>query len=223
MGAYEGLSNYLDKPLCDYAIDLGYDESNILILNGNVSALQNRHLSIYKNLLSCRHHSDIRTPLEYGRDLVASWIFEDYFIQEIQNDKFNITLSGADRTRLILPNQRTSTTSDYLIKTHNGYEITMELVNDYTGFWYRNHKLHLRDNKYLQLQKKQSLLLAIALSSNIQKYTLFDFRQNIPAVRIPSHRPYGGKPAYELSVSTDSLFDFSFTNVRRTILDTIGL
>lgn len=222
MGAYEGLSNYLDKPLSDYANDFGYDESNILILRGDIDNLQNNHLNIYQNLLSCRHHSDRRTPLEYGQDLVASWIFEDIFIKEMQNDEFNISLSGADRTRLILPNQRTSTSSDYLIRSHNGYEITMELVNDYTGFWYRNHKLHLRDNKYIQLQRNHSLLLAIALSPQVQKFTLFDFRQDIPAVKIASHIPYGGKPAYELSVNSDSLHDFSFENVRECILTTIG-
>ena len=221
MGAYEGLSNYFEKPLCEYAISLGYDESNILILKGDVNNLKNSHLNIYQNLLSCQHHSDRRTPLEYGQDLVASWIFEDFFINEMQNAGFDIQLSGADRTRLILPTQSTSTISDYLVRTNTGYEITMELVNDYTGFWYRTHKLHLRDNKYMQLQRNRSLLLAIALSANCQKFTIFDFRQDIPATRIPSHRPYGGKPAYELSVAANSLYDFSFTGVREAILDTI--
>lgn len=221
MGAYAGLSSYLDKPLCDYAADLGYDESNILILKGDIDHLRSRHLGIYQNLLSCQHHSDKRSPIEYGQDLVASWIFEDLFLQQMQCPDFHIMLSGADRTRQILPNQRTSTTGDYRIRTQNGNEITMELVNDYTGFWYRNHKLHLRDNKYMQLQQHRSLLLAIALSPQIQKYTLFDFRQTIPAVRIASHRPYGGKPAYELSVSTDALHDFSLPNVRAAVLEAI--
>ena len=119
MGAYEGLSNYFEKPLCEYAISLGYDESNILILKGDVNNLKNSHLNIYQNLLSCQHHSDRRTPLEYGQDLVASWIFEDFFINEMQNAGFDIQLSGADRTRLILPNQSTSTISDYLVRTIN--------------------------------------------------------------------------------------------------------
>lgn len=140
----------------------------------------------------------------------------------MQTEEFDIQLSGADRTRVILPNRKTSTTSDYLIRTNNGYEITMELVNDYTGFWYRNHKLHLRDNKYLQLQGNHSLLLAIALSPNVPKYTLFDLRQNIPATRISSYHPYGGNPAYELSVEKTILYDFSFANVKETILSTLG-
>lgn len=221
MGAFEGLSHYFEQPLCDYAIDLGYDESNILILEGQMNQLQNRHLNIYNNLLSCQHHSDRRTPLEYGQDLVASWLFEDYFISGMQNEDFEIQHAGADRTRLILPNQRTSTSSDYIITTNTGTQILLELVNDYTGFWYRNQKLHLRDNKYLQLCSHRSLLLAIALSATAQKYTIFDFRENIPAIRIESHRPYGGKPAYELSVSKESLNDFSFTNVRNSIINII--
>lgn len=99
-----------------------------------MNQLQNRHLDIYNNLLSCRHHSDRRTPLEYVQDLVASWLFEDYFINEMQNNEFEIHHAGADRTRLILPNQRTSTSSDYIITTNSGTQILMELVNDYTGF-----------------------------------------------------------------------------------------
>lgn len=222
MGAYEGLSNYLDRPLCDYARSLGYDESNILILKGEIDNLKNNYSNIYQNLLSCRHHSDRRTPLEYGQDLVASWVFEDLFIQEMRSNKLNIQLAEADRTRLILSNQRTSADSDYLIRTNGGNEITMELVNDYTDFWFRTHKLHLRDNKYLRLQQNHSLLLAIALSPHAHKFTLFDFRQDIPAKWIPSHFPYGGKPAYELSVADGSLYDFSFSKVKETILDTIG-
>jgi hypothetical protein len=222
MGAYEGLSHYFNQPLYNYAINLGYDESNVLILEGQINQLQNRHLNIYNNLLSCRHHSDRRTPLEYGQDLVASWLFEDYFINEMQNDDFEIHHAGTDKTRLILPNQRTSTSSDYIITTSTGTQILMDLVNDYTGFWYRNQKLHLRDNKYLQLCNHHSLLLAIALSTNAQKYTIFDFREDIPARRIESHRPYGGKPAYELSVSQESLNDFSFVNVKNSIINIIA-
>lgn len=95
----------------------------------------------------------------------------------------------------------------------------MELVNDYTGFWLKYEKLHLRDNKYLQLQNAHNLLLAIAISPNIQRYTIFDFREEIPAIRIKSHKPYGYKPAYELSVPKESFNDFSFTNVINSIIN----
>ena len=75
MGAYSGLSAYFEQPLCDYAIQFGYDESNIVILEGDINRLQANHIEIYNNLLSCNHHSDSRTPLQYAQDLVATWIF----------------------------------------------------------------------------------------------------------------------------------------------------
>ena len=218
MGAFEGLRNYFNLPLQEYAASLGYDRSNILILEGDETKLQQEYPQIYANLTSCRHHSDRRSPIQYGQDLVASWIFEDFFLKSMENNAFTIVLSGADRTRTILANKRTSTSSDYVLTSSNGVQLKMELVNDYTGFWYKNHKLHLRDNKYVQLQRSQSLLLAIALTADIQKYTVFDFRANIPAKYIESHRPYGYKPAYELAIPREMLYDFTFENVKEKLL-----
>ena len=56
MGAYEGLSHYFNQPLCNYAINLGYDESNVLILEGQINQLQSRHLNI-KNINIQRLHN----------------------------------------------------------------------------------------------------------------------------------------------------------------------
>ena len=217
MGAFSGLSSYFKHPLTEYAIQFGYDDANVVILEGDSKCLQTEHLSVYQNLLSCRHHSDRRTPIEYGQDLVASWVFEDYFLHAMQAEGIDINLSGADRTRTILPNQSTSTSSDYIIRNSTGEEYFIELVNDYTGFWYRTQKLHLRDNKYLQLQRRQCLLLAVALTISTQKFAVFDFRQDIPAVYIHSHRPYGYKPAYELSISQEMLHNFTIDNIKHQL------
>lgn len=140
----------------------------------------------------------------------------------MQNSPFIIELSGADRNRMILPNQRTSTTSDYIITSPNGICIKMELVNDYTGFGAKNHTLHLRDNKYLQLQRNCCLLLAIALTSYTRKYAIFDFRNEIPAQNISQHRPYGYKPAYELQIPAAMMHDFSMDNVKQHILQILN-
>ena len=214
MGAFEGLNGYFNGALCDYARRYGYDDSNILILEGNIAALQREHPQVYNNLLSCQHQSDRRTPLQYGQDLVASWIFEDYFLNEMQGAEFGIALSGADRNRMVLPNQRTSTSSDYVLTSQTGDQILLELVNDYTGFWARKKVLHLRDNKYLQLQRNHCLLLAISLTAQANKFALIDFRNNIPARHIPEHPPWGGKPAYEIPISQNMLLDFSSDAVK---------
>ena len=221
MGAYAGLSSFFNGSngsLRDYAIRYGYDDSNIIILEGNEASLRENHLQIYNNLLSCRHHSDNRTPIQYGQDLVASWVFEDYFLNELKDTGLNISLSGADRNRAILPNRRTSTSSDYIITMASGCQIQMELVNDYTGFWARTGKLHLRDNKYPRLRDNGCLLLAIALTPQTQKYALFDFREEIHATFLPRHEPWSrpgkDKAAYELEVLPEMLQDFSITNIK---------
>ena len=221
MGAFEGLNAFFDGKIVDYAVSYRYDESNILILEGNRQDLERHHLQVYQNLLSCRHHSDNRTPIQYGQDLVASWVFEDYFLSEMLNPDFSIDLAGADRNRTILPHQKTSTSSDYIITTAAGSNINMELINDYTDFWARNHTLHLRDNKYLQLQRNRCLLLAIVLTENVRKYALFDFREDIPAKYIQNHKPYGNKPVYELRIPQDMLYDFSIDNIKQRIIDVV--
>ena len=221
MGAFEGLTAYLKESLIDYAMQFGYHDSNIAILEGDIDRLRRDHPGIYQNLLTCSHHADRRTPLSYGQDLVASWIFEDLFLANVNKELLNISLAGADRNRMILPDQRTATSTDYIITSNSGYRIGMELVNDYTSFWYRNHKLHLRDNKYLRLLNEQSLLLAIALSHGIAKYTIFDFRDKPAATYIPSHKPYGGKPAYEMPVDRNRLFDFSWESVSRSLTQAV--
>lgn len=222
MGAFEGLSEYLNESLVNYAMQFGYHDSNIAILKGDINHLRQDHPKIYQNLLTCSHHADRRTPLSYGQDLVASWIFEDLFLTNVNRELLTISLAGADRNRMILPNQRTATSTDYVLTSGSGHRIGMELVNDYTCFWYRNRKLHLRDNKYLRLLNEHSLLLAIALSHEIAKYTLFDFRDNPTATYLPSHKPYGGKPAYEMVVDRNRLFDFSWDSVSRCLAQAVS-
>lgn len=221
MGAFSGLSAYFDRPLAEYAAELGYDPDNVLVLEGNLERLQREHPQTYQNLLSCRHHSDRRTPLEYGQDLVASWLFEDHFLQELQAAGLNVQLAGADRQRKILANQRTSASSDFLVASPGGQQRRMELMNDYTGFWYRTEKLHLRDQKYNQLCREQCLMLALSLTGAAQKYALFDFSRQVPAAYLASHRPYGGKPAYELSIPRGTLLDFTPENVKQQLLQVL--
>ncbi len=216
MGAYEGMNHHLEKSIVDYAIYFGYHESNIMILNGDLDGLKQNHNNIYKNLMTCDHHKDNRTPLQYGRDLVASWIFEDYIYEALKKAGICIERSGADLNRMILPNTKTSTESDFMITGPNGNQIKVELVNDYTGFWSRTGTLHLRDNKYAHLRESKSLLLAIVLTPDVQKFTIFDFRQDIPAKYI-SHHPAYGKPAYELTVSQDALYDFNIANIKHNL------
>ena len=142
MGAYSSLIHYFGVPIEEYARQNGYHESNLLILKGDMDGLRAEYPQVYANLMSCRHHSDRRTPLEYGRDLVASWLLEDHFLSIMNgSDRFKVLLSGNDSNRMILKDTGVSTTSDFLLVSGE-HRIPIELMNDYTGFWARTRRLH---------------------------------------------------------------------------------
>ena len=105
--------------LVPIAKSLNYPESSITVLQGNLVGLKAKFPQIHSNLLSCRHNKDKRTPLEYGKDLVASWFFEDYLMEELTNAGLSIAASGADKDREILPNLIVLSSSDCEV-TYNG-------------------------------------------------------------------------------------------------------
>ena len=75
MGAFQYLSR-LHLDLVEKARLYGYPESSICILEGDEKRLQSKYAEIFLNLNSCKHNRESRTVLEYGQDLVSSWLFE---------------------------------------------------------------------------------------------------------------------------------------------------
>ena len=91
---YGGMDGLVSK-----AKELGYKEENILILKGQENELKSQYSECYDNIQSCRHNRDTRTPMEYAQDLVASWIFEDSLVKEMNKVGCQMFLSGAEQTR----------------------------------------------------------------------------------------------------------------------------
>ena len=201
MGAFTELSKFFSKGIVNQAQTMGYSEDNILILLGDLSALQRRFPKTYQNLMSCSYHRDRRTPIEYGQDLVASWLFEDSLVQSLSNCGLEVSLSGADCNREILYNANVSSNSDCLI-TFNGISVQLEIMCDYKGYWERAKRIDLRDGKYQKLCNTRSLFLGVSIPTT--SYILLDFGGNVTANYIPSHFPYGGKPAYSVPVSSNA-------------------
>ena len=222
MGAYSGVQLCFKKPLAEVAKSLHYEESNIVILEGDETRLREEFPEVYKNLLSCKHHADARTPFQYGQDLVASWLFEDTFLLAFtKTDKLTINLDGADKKRVILSSVRTSAASDYLVSTGYGNSRKLELMCDYTGFWARTGKLHLRDEKYSKMKKSQSLFIAVSVTK--KEFAIFDFASPIPAKYLPRHFLYGGKPAYELNISSSLMIPYTSDNLIAEIEKALGV
>ena len=205
MGAFNELSRHFFSDIVQTAIDFGYSESNILILLGNEEELRRRFPNVYSNLVSCNHNRDNRSYIEYGRDLVASWLFEDVLVQSLSNNGINILLSGADNNREILANTRVSSNSDTTIE-YNGHSMQMEIMSDYTGYWSRANKIDLRDDKFIRLKRTNSLFLGISTVDT--KFVLLDFRNDIPHTYYKYYRPYGGKPCYSVQINPSDLIPF---------------
>lgn len=218
MGAYDGVRKFFGRPLDDVAAELGYDEDNILILQGKEPELQTRYPQTYENICSCKHQRDCRAPMEYAQDLVASWLMEDYYLECLRSRDYTLRRSGADRERKILPRAKVSASSDFLVEAE-GHSIRLELMNDYTGFWEKQHVLHLRDDKYERLEESGSLFIAIAVPSG--KFAIYDFREEIEATYIPKHFLYGGKPAYELPIPAEMLCPIEGDNMAQAIAECI--
>lgn len=214
MGAFTGSQNFFNYTLTDVARRLRYSQDNLLILEGDIQSLQNLFPETYRNIMSCRHHRDNRTSLEYAQDLVASWLVEDSFLDVLNSNGLQATLDGADRNRRILANVKTSASSDFIV-SYKGCSRKLELMNDYTGYWARTGLLDLRDSKYQSLTAEQSLFLAV--STTTREFSLYDFREEIPARFIPSHIPYGGKPAYQIKITNDMMAEATSYNITEAV------
>ena len=172
MGAYSDLPNFLGENLTQIAEELKYSDANIAVLEGKIELLKSNFPQVLKNIQSCIHNRDRRTPLEYAQDLVASWIFEDYVVKKIQeNPLLEILLAGADKKREILPGSRVSANSDTII-CFKGRKRPLEIMTDYTGYWKNYKRIDLRDSKYEKLTNSKSLFLGF--STKDTKYILLD-------------------------------------------------
>ena len=213
MGAYQNMSG-LYPDLIEKAKAYGYPSSSICILEGDEKKLQRDFPDAYNNLMSCNHHRDRRTPMEYGRDLVASWLFEDYLMEHLQAEGISVSSAGADKNREVLPNAKVSSYSDCLVR-YDGRERLLELMSDYTGYWARYKKMELRDSKYTKMQESKSLFLGV--STVDQKYILLDMSEVFDFTFIPAYFLYGGKPAYSIKLSRDRLRDLDFRDIAEDI------
>ena len=213
MGAFIQMTNLVGN-LLTLANELNYPESSKCILSGDENRLKILFPQTYSNLMSCGHHRDNRSPMEYGMDLVASWLFEDYLIKELTNVGLLITGDGADKNREVLPNTKVSASSDCVV-SHNDRTRGLEIMNDYTCWWRRTHKIDLRDQKYNKIARTNSIFLGISNADNT--YILIDKICDFPAKFIASHKPYGYKPAYQLTITDADLKPLDFNILANNI------
>lgn len=203
---YDKLSELYKIPLVHVAQKMGYSKPNLLILHQKFDELKSQYPEVWSNILSCKNNADKRTPEEYSLDLVSSWVFEDTLIKYCSKH-VDIQLNGADANREILCDTRVSSSSDFVLCGR-----FLELINSYTKFWDTNKAIDLRNNKYIKLKNKESLILCIDVCS--KNFFILDLKSdNISSEYIESHEPYGGKSAYRLHINNVDKVDLSILNI----------
>ena len=204
MGAYTNAPLLLDRPVLEAAQEYGYSEPNLLLLSGEDEELLLNFPAIYEDIQSCAHNADARSPMDYARDLVASWVVEDWFLRLLGETGCKASAVGSDRCRNILPGGVISSTSDFQVR-YQGQELRVELLCDYTGFWRRHGKIDLRDAKYQHLRRERALVFGA--DALWQRAILLDMGEEIPGiVQVGSYKPYGGKPAVRVPCRDEEFF-----------------
>jgi len=191
------LSDYIE--LCHWKEDINL----CLNLINDTLTEQNKTYLKFK-LKGLTHLRDRRTSEEYALDLILGWIIEDA-MRDIFNDILNLkaNLHSADRNREFL--LKPAASSDFIIN-HNDQEWYVEIISDYTGFWHNYSVVHLRDDKFLNLKAEEGILLGIDYrNSNFLVLRVNSIERN-RVRQIKEHRPYGGKPAYEISLLASDFY-----------------
>ncbi len=199
------VENHLGYYLLDYVELCNWKEDLKLcnnLINNYVTEQNKRYLE--RKLSGLSHLKDRRSNEEYALDLILGWAIEDA-MRDIFNDLLhvNTSLNSADRNREFLTHPEAS--SDFKIY-HNDQEHYVEVVSDYTGFWYKYSLVHLRDDKFLNLKAEDGILFGIDYRKNRFLFLKVNNIEGNRVRRIKAHRPYGGKPAYEISLEASDFY-----------------
>lgn len=140
------------------------------IIDRNLNQEQKDFIDSVCNL----NNRDSRTPTEYARDLVVSWLVEDVIKKYL-----NLKNNGADSQRNFLKSKQIKYDSDFMLNDRY-----LEIYVNFTDYWIKQKKIDLRMDKHSHLVKNKSLLLGIAF--NTYQFFLIDFGSE----DLPFHENY---------------------------------
>lgn len=178
----------------------------LYIIDGNEKELKTKYPNIHKNILSCAHATDQRTPLQYARDVALAWIFETYVMQNLRMAGLELERNGGDKNYNFLQGTDISSDSDFKVRGRR-----LELICNYTDYWTRYNYIDLRESKAKHLYQYNSLVLGITLD---QPYCLLiNFAKYLPNEYIPEYPPFGGKSAHKILITDDMKVGVNFNEI----------
>jgi len=139
-----------------------------------------------------RYSRDSRTGSQYGLDLVCGWLIEDGFLSRLKRAGVSVTLAGDDRFREFLPSGKISTRPDMSAIGSDGQEVALELLADWRGTWAKEGHLDLRDNKLVEMLRKNAILFGVApLSGQGFVSPILEMRDEFVPAYIPAYKKAG--------------------------------
>ena len=214
MGAYKGLSRYFKDGVINKANELGYGEFLISVLKGDIETLEQKYNSVWNNLKNNKHAMDGRTPIEYGRDIISSWAFEDCVIGVLNGDGLKLSYGKDYGSRKRFTSRPDKLDTDVTLNTGlHKYIIT--IMCDYTGLWSKDKVMALRPSQYKKLKNKPTIVLGFSTTDN--KLVILNSSCAKGASYVKSYKPYGGKDAYTINIPESAVCTFSNTNMLKEI------
>lgn len=200
----EFVKENFETDLLEFIIANKWEENTDLCVNIINNSLSVKQLNYVNEELNLTHLRDRRTPPEYACDLILGWVVEDGVLK-ILSDLLGLrcTLDSADKNRKFI--KRPTATADIKIYVNDQKSISLELVKDYTGYWLKNKRIELRDNKYLNLKEENGVLLGLEFTE--RKFFILEIKDT-SAKYIDFHFPFH-KPAYSLNLADVTFHDQS--------------
>lgn len=130
-------------------------------------------------------------------------------------EKFNqlgyqLTLSGKDKNRKILPNTKVGSNSDTIFN-YNGKNINLEIITDFGLYWEKHKVLDLRDDKFNKMLSENAVLLAVSIID--KKFSLIPINETLSIKKIQHHKPYGYKPATQIDLQNVIFYQFNVSDI----------
>ncbi|MEM4722106.1 MAG: hypothetical protein QXT73_08620 [Candidatus Methanomethylicaceae archaeon] len=169
-------------------------------------------IALESRIQGTMHHRDRRNARDYISDLILGWVIQDVIAKLLEYEGISTEHKGADSARQLLTGTQTTEEPDLLIIPPSGRRIWVDVVSDYPdpdkkrdSYWKQIGQCDLRDNKYRRLLSVSTKgyepgLLGILVGSCEFFFVLLtpELEHNGVIKHIPSHPPFGGKPAVAL-------------------------
>jgi hypothetical protein len=140
---------------------------------------------------------DMRSSVEYGKELAIGWIMEDVIFVALQSMGVSIQMQGFDMGREYLEWEKISSRSDYSIITESGVR-SMELIVSWGNYWQNTNTLDLRKTKFISMSRKLEGTIVLGIDASTLNGFCFYMNDVKDKFVLRPNPAWGDKDAYSL-------------------------